>query len=650
MAVWTIAGETGKAWNATAQTLAFRKASGGAVAFRSLGIDELTLRIEAEDLTAYTAPELGQTIVLYRSAVRYFTGIVTDIQTSGNQSLTIRVSGPWWWLERINYTSTQTDGAGGTGTRITGVFGTAPSGTNLKTAIETAINTAVTLGAPIANIAGGSTVATYFDIPRVTLNQSTCAEVLTELIRLVPDTMAYFDYSAATPTFHVTRRGVATTRTLTLGSDPVESFDINPIFEMKVDQVVLPYVERDALGRTKFSTQSSGTPATGRVQVITMSGPELDTFLPNDLFDTALIRSASTFEEFVLLSDRQFDKARELGLGTSLAIGTASFSFKLWSSVSAIGSSTSGTTTTIEAPSITDKNGDPVSFVGKVFTIADNVPDWAIEEYGLIPVTASGRWAYNWIAETTYYNPGGTYDDTDIYPAPSWFFALNMNEIDKGFSGSRTAADTVYIYADKYTATGYLSATAYHWKGTARSGSNATTIVLATDASSIDDFYVGVTVTWRKTGGALFTDTITDYVGSTRAATLSQTWSSTQRPASGNTYELQGHPLYRAADYSFIAPPANLATNLLGAQNFTPYEGQITLVEETAGGTRYRGCKVNLAGSLSALSSMGALVAGETIDLKTGSTTIDLGTPPRLDYRTLVDRIRKTPQDNIVFS
>jgi hypothetical protein len=113
---------------------------------------------------------------------------------------------------------------------------------------------------------------------------------------------------------------------------------------------------------------------------------------------------------------------------------------------------------------------------------------------------------------------------------------------------------------------------------------------------------------------------------------------------------LQGHPLYRAADYSFIAPPANLAANLLGAQNFTPYEGQITLVEETAGGTRYRGCKVNLAGSLSALSTMGALVAGETIDLKTGSTTIDLGTPPRLDYRTLVDRIRKTPQDNIVFS
>ena len=650
MAVWTIAGEAGKAWNATAQTLAFRKASGGAVAFRSLGIDELTLRIEADDLTSYTAPELGQTIVLYRSGVRYFIGIVTDIQTSGNRSLTIRVSGPWWWLERINYVSTQTDGTGGTGTRITGVFGTAPSGTNLKTAIETAINTAVTLGAPIANIAGGSTVATYFDIPRVTLNQSTCAEVLTELIRLVPDTMAYFDYSTATPTFHVTRRGVATTRTITVGSDPVESFDVNPVFEMKVDQVVLPYVERDALGRTKFSTQSSGTPATGRIQVITMSGPELDTFLPNDLFDTAFIRSATNFEEFVLLSDRQFDKARELGLGNDLDIQTGTKSYIHWSSVSAIGNVNSGITTTIEAPTFTDSNGDPISITGKTFTIAENLPDWVIDEYGLIPVTASGRWAYNWRSETTTYTAGGTFIDNTIYPAPAWFFGLNLIQIKSGFDGSRTSADKRNLYADKYTASGYLSATSYHWKGTARSGSNATTIVLATDASSVDDFYIGATVTWRKSGGSLFTDTITDYVGSTRAATLSQTWSSTQRPASGDTYQLQGHPLYRAADYSFIAPPANLAANLLAAQNFTPYEGQITLVEETAGGTRYRGCKVNLNGSLSALSTMGALVAGETVDLKTGSTTIDLGTPPRLDYRTLVDRIRKTPQDNIVFS
>jgi hypothetical protein len=649
MAVWTIEGEAGKAWNATAQTLAFRKVSVATMAFRSLGIDDLTLRIEAEDLTAYTAPELGQTVILYRSGTRFFTGVVTNIKTGGNQSLSIVISGPWWWLERINYVSTQTDGTGATSTRITGVFGTASLGTNLKTAIETAINTAVTLGAPIANIAGGSTVATYFDIPRVTLNQSTCAEVLSELIRLVPDTMAYFDYTTATPTFNVTRRGVATTRTITVATDPIESFNVNPIYEMKVDQVVLPYVERDTLGRTKFATQQSGTAATGRVQVITMSGPELDTFLPNDLFDVAYIRSASNFEEFVILSDRQFDGARTLGLNTQLDISSSSQSYTLWSSVSAIGSSTSGIVTTIPAPIFTNADGDPVSIAGKIFTIAENLPDWAVEEYGLIPVNVTGTWAYDWLSATTLYNAGGGFISTETFPLPAFFDELTAEQIASGFNGSRTSANTVKILTGKFQISGYLADASFHWQGTARSGSGATTLVLATAASTVDDFYIGATVTWRKSSGATFTDTITDYVGSTRAATLSTSWSSAQRPASGDTYQLQGHPLYRAADYSFIAPPANLAANLLAAQNFTPYEGDITLVEQDAGAVRYRGCKVNLAGSLSALSSMGALVSAETLDISTGSTTIELGTPPRLDYRTLVDRIRKTPQDNIVF-
>jgi hypothetical protein len=646
MAVWTIAGETGKAWNTTAQTLAYRKASGATVSFRSLSVDDLTLRIEAEDITTYTAPELGQRIDLYRSGTRFFSGNVTNIKTTGNQSLTIVVSGPWWWLERINYVSTQTDGAGSTGTRITGVFGTASLGTNLKTAIETAIDTAVTLGTPIANIAGGSTVATYFDIPRVTLNQSTCAEVLTELIRLVPDTMAYFDYSTATPTMHVTRRGVATTRTLTTGTDPIESFDVNPIYEMKVDQVVLPYVERDTLGRTKFQTQQSGSATTGKIQVITMSGPELDTFLPNDLFDVATIRTAANIGAFAVAADRQFDAARALGL-TTIGASLSAYSWPYASQVSEL--PTLASSFIVAASSLSNAEGDPIFASGKFFTIGENLPDWAIEENGLIPVTLAGLFYDTWKSQTNNYNAGGFYVSTDVFNPPNWYSSVTLNLTKTGFRGTKFAAETTKLYTGTLNATGYLSSTSYHWTGTARSGSGATTIVLATTASSVDDFYTGLTVSWKTSGGATFTDTITDYVGSTRAATLATSWSAAQRPATGQIYQLQGHPLYREADYSFLAPPAGLAANLLAAQNFTPYEGSIAIVEQDAGGTRYRGCKVDLAGSLTALASMGALVASETIDIATGTTTIDLGTPPRLDYRTLVDRIRKTPQDNIVF-
>jgi len=648
MSVWTIAGEAGKAWDATAQVLEYRKVSGAQVSFQSLSVDVLSIRIDAENLTSYTPPDLGQRIDLYRSGTRFFSGTVTDIKASGNEALTVLVSGPWWWLERTNYVTDQTDGTGTAAARLTGVFGTTASGVNLKTAIETAINTAVTLGVPIANIAGGSTVATYFDIPRITLNQSTCSDVLTELIRIVPDTMAYFDYAPTTPTFHVTRRGVATTRSLTLGTDPVESFDINPVFEMKVEQVVLPFVERDALGRTKFSTQNSGTAAAGRIQVITQSGPELDTFLPNELFERAVVTTTTSKAEFALFSDRQFDAARELGfVEGNLLIGP--YNWLHYSSVMSMRQSNDPSVYKITSPSLVDAQGKTVDPTGKFYTVSENLPTWAIDQYGLIPVTLSGIYGIQWKSQTSTYTAGGTYVSTTYFNIPIYFSALNTTVADSGFRGTALEAESWELQTASFAASGYLSATNYHTAGTARTGSGATTIVLATTASSVDDFYVGLTVTWNKSG-VFITDTITDYVGSTRAATLTTTWGVSQRPATGNTYKLQGHPLYQPADYSFIAPPANLASNLLASQNFTPYEGQITLVEDTAGGTRYRGCKVNVTGSLPALSTMGALVAAETIDIGTGITTIDLGTPPRLDYRSLVDRIRKTPQDNIVFS
>jgi hypothetical protein len=107
--------------------------------------------------------------------------------------------------------------------------------------------------------------------------------------------------------------------------------------------------------------------------------------------------------------------------------------------------------------------------------------------------------------------------------------------------------------------------------------------------------------------------------------------------------------LYRPADYTFIEPPANLAANLKSAQDWLPYEGDIEIIEEDVGVTRYRGCKINISNTLADFAAMGALVASERLDIATGTTTITLGQPPRLDFRTFVDRVRKTPQDNFEY-
>jgi hypothetical protein len=577
MPVWTIAGESGKAWDGTPQTMAYRQVSGATVTFRSLATDELVLDIEAEDITTYTAPELGQIVRLYRNGDLFLTGHVTANPVSfsaTSQSLRIVVSGPWWWMERINYTSTQTDGTGATATRMTGVFGDATSGTNLQTAIQTAIDRCVTLGVPIANIAGGSSVATYFTVPRVTLNQSTCAQVISELVRLVPDTMVYFDYSTTTPTMQVTRRGAATTRTLTLGTDPVESIDVQPIYEMKVDRVELPYVDRNVTGLTRFQQQASGTTTTGRVQIITVSGAELDTFLPNDLFETITVSTYPTasYESFAL-TDSMFAEAKANGLTTQLDFPVNQKQY-IGGTSSAL---TGGTSVqqTLQGITVIDMNGQPVSTTGKFFMQASDMPTWAIDENGFEKVKITGRYAYEW-NDLNYVAP---YRATDTQPGtafPTWASSLDMTQIDAYYIDAGSVHRSIKLLVGTYTIEAYLSPTQY-----------------------------GAT-------------------GSTQT-------------------------IYKEADYTFIAPPANLAANLLTAQNFIPYEGIISIVEEIPSGTRYRGCKVNIVGSLSAHSTMDALVSEESINLATGQTSITLGTPPRLDYRTFVDRIRKTPQDNIVF-
>ena len=653
MPVWTITGESGKAWNTTSKTLEGLQVSDGALTFRSVGVDELVLTISPENIVSYTAPDYAQRVDLFRSGTRFFTGYVTNVKTSSNNSLIVTISNAWWFMERINYVTNQTDGSGSSASRITGVFGTAASGVNLGTAIQTAINTSVSLGVPMANIAGGSSVGSYFDIPRITLNQSNCAEVISELVRLVPDTMTYFDYTNTTPTFHVVRRSAATTRTLTIGTSPVEDFEVNPMLELQVSQVVLPYVTRNTDGLTSYQTQSSGTATVGKIQVLTVSGPELDTFLPNDYFDSATLTGfplATRFKEFIVSSSAftaatanglitaeiniQQNQRQYLGYTSGRSPSTGSFS------------GTRSVQYTQGGVTAVDDNGQ-VAGLGSILILSDNLPEWAISAHSLVPITITGQWIYEWkdqrFQSFSYISNDGK---------PSWLDSLGGVEKDRYWDG-----DFHYILVGgEYTVQGYTtsSSTLPHLYGNTRTGTTSGTLILATAASTVDDFYNGMRIAYLVNSGSdpindrWYVATITDYVGSTRAATY--VTSTGPATVTNRAYRILGAKVYAPADYSFIAPPANLASNLLSTMNFVPYEGNIRLTEETAGGTRYRGCKVNLASTRSELASMGAMVAEETIDLKNGTTDISLGTPPRLDYRSFTDKIRRTSQDNIVFN
>jgi hypothetical protein len=403
------------------------------------------------------------------------------------------------------------------------------------------------------------------EYPRITLNQSTCGQALAELIRLVPDAMVFFDYSVKPAAMRVVRRPTCATTTFNEDTAPITSIDINPVIELEVSQVTLPAVTRNVTGRTVFNNQTSGTAPTGKDitkrQVITIAGPELDTFLPNDLFETQTIVKSTNILTLAHDSDSACVAAALAAGITRIPISVGPSSYVLWSSSDDWPTNDySWPTANIRwpAPKITDKSGKEL--IGYSILTSGQPADWT--EIPYVECTVSGTMSLF----DSYYDLNDKYIGEAKYLAP--------------------AGLTLY-------ATGYSSPT------------------------------------YGTYGGVYF-------------KTFSFSGFATPDSAGSST-------LYKAADYSFINPPAGLADFLRLTQNWLPYAGEIVLEQEDVGATRYVGTKVNITNSLAAFSTMGALVSGETIEIESGRTTIQLGAPPRNDYRTLVDKIRKTSQDNISY-
>jgi len=520
--------------------------------------------------TDSSLPTLRQEMTLFRDGVQFFHGNVTNVRSiikGDSHEHQVTVSGPWWFLEKVPFTSEIQDGTGITGERISYVFGTATTGQDLKTSIESAINRAAAIGCPIATIAGGSSVADMTTYPRITLNQMTCGQAISELVRLCPDAMVYFDYSTKPAEMHVARRPTCSTNSFDEDTAPITIIDINPVIDLEVDQVTLPAVTRDIVGLTVFNNQTSGATPTGsnitRRQVITIAGPELDTFLPNDLFDAQTIVKTTNISTLAHDSDSACVNAAKAAGLTRLPINVSGGSFSVYDRRATTGSTVTTANliyVSIPAPVITDSNG--VVLPGYSILTSGQPADWAGIEY--VPCTVSGTMTLTHIYDTGY--------QTTYRPEPAYIASAGFTKFLAGFTSISSSASSIAYFKKPFSFSGYAT------------------------------------------------------------------------PESAGT-----STIYKPADYSFINPPPGLAAFLLSTQNWTPYAGDIVLEQEDVGATRYVGTKVNITNSLPAFSTMGALVASESIEIESGRTTITLGAPPRNDYRTLVDKIRKTSQDNIVY-
>lgn len=645
MGYWQISGESGASFGTGLVNIGEYRISGADLRLGSLQIGELTFQQNFRSTAEVaTCPIDGQqAITLWRDGNRFFQGVVTKKRarntTNGGWQIDYTVSDVWWWMQKTPLSGEVNDQTGDSKTRI--MYELVEG--NVKDHLTTILNRAIALGVPISIGA----MDDCFVWPQITLKQMSCADAIAELLRIVPDSMTWIDYSGATPEFRMSRRGTAATATLEEGERPLVGVDVNPKYDLEVDQVTVTYVKRGVDGKTIYAEQISGHDGTAQSgtstkirlaadasdsddaynglsveilsgtgagqtktitdydgsnhdatvdtswstnpdatsvyrvgngsgaalkrQIFTVSGPELDSFLPNDYFDSydagaEAIDSDTNLELAIFGATNLFQDAIDAGLGTQLVFkSTGSQGFTLNVSTNPA----SGTYThTVPAATYLDAEENTYNPSGAKILLGETPPEWMRQQYDLEEITIRGYWYYYF-----YYRRYLNGSLVEEFSLPAWFDDLPDNSI---------------------VLDGYV------------------------DFGSVDQRH------------QLYQGSYDVKVWATKSAV----------PAG---------IIYREADYVFVEPPEGLAAALRQTQAFVPYEGSLVVRDTLPGSVDYRGKVINVDNSLPEHATMGAMCQGVTINLASGIETLQLGTPARLSYLGLVDRFRRTASDNIIY-
>jgi hypothetical protein len=367
-----------------------------------------------------------------------------------------------------------------------------------------------------------------YNMLKTTLSNMSLAAALAEIMSCVPDAVAWYDYSGTTPALNIWRRGSMTPISYAVGGTGavrVESAAIHPRLDQKVERVQLKYMRRQATtGLPRWANQAHGTASPGKIQIVTISGPETLQVLPKDDFDTVSLQTTPAV----------------LGLPSAMTRDPV----------------ISGAIETHGSLKYTSASPN-ISYPGWHWIVSGETADWMRPDYGLqikqLRITGWVKATYNSTAGSGGYGEGGAY-------------LKSIGRLRQ--SNTTSGTGTIEVFVD-------------------------------------------------------FTETVINLAYPTKTT------------------------IYKKWDYDFLEPPANLAENLRGAQNWIPWEGPVVIARADLDG--YNGLQrtFNLTNSHPDHASMNAMVKGITYELTRRRVTWELGAPARLDTGSLVTKLRRSPQDNI---
>lgn len=215
---------------------------------QSLQSDIVTCLADGADCNAIALFPEDAEVVIKKGDTIWFTGRCVAVPRFGSPSEennSFMFAGPWWYLENQIfkqqwklYNSVSKTLELQYKSRV--ILGQKVNGTaqTISEALTEILNFAISNGAPLSI---GSITPTG-NIPMDEAIDITCAEAIRRLLRWVPDSACWFDYSSETPTFNCKRRSELTPVTfdLNLGA-PNQELAIRSRTDLQVPAVVLRY-------------------------------------------------------------------------------------------------------------------------------------------------------------------------------------------------------------------------------------------------------------------------------------------------------------------------------------------------------------------------------------------------------------------------
>jgi len=280
--IWTIAGQAGASFGADPIPVTAALMGDPVLDLKSFDVDTFTWQRTPLSM----AVDYGQAITLYRNGTRVFTGIVdrkpVRYTREGGARGSVVVVGPMWWLSETKILDTVTDGTGATSDQSEIKF---PTG-DLRAMVQRLLDLATAKGLPIRK----GTIDPMFEVMALRYRNTSYLSGLLDLMRQVPDAASWVDYSGeGLPTLNISRRPTMATKTIRLGVDDVDSFELVGRRSLKPSGVSVRYASKDSLNRTVYGEQVSG--ATDRQSVVVVSGPALERWTPPENPDTVQIRT-----------------------------------------------------------------------------------------------------------------------------------------------------------------------------------------------------------------------------------------------------------------------------------------------------------------------------------------------------------------------